>query len=330
VLISYPDRDLIATFEGHYQPPDRLQGSFQVTGADFGFLNDAEIFVSGREAWAREPGGSWERRDFYSAVAPLVSPWFYVEALEFNTLRLSPSGSAETVNGVEAYPLSFDKGAILELMTQATEFTFDPDTMERTIDNAAGWLPDDFELEAWIAVDGSYLLRLEIAMSGGSDGFGLVQDAERVKLRIDITDLDVDIDLARPSSIPTHTPSPTPTATPTPSGELTEYQRARVAEIVALDPRVNELVRGGSIGLAHEAWHTSDLKILGGYTYVRFIELRSYQGSLPSIVYDETETTDPPFTEVERDVSLEGIKRLRVLVYLPDERVVQVEVVEQE
>lgn len=328
VVISFAESELVVTFDGYYQPPDRLQGLLEVTGETLGFLTNVEIFVIGNEAWTRESEGSWERADFYSFTA-LLSPWFYVEALEFEMLSLSPAGSVETVNGVEAYPLEFDKDAILDLLPQATEFTFDPDTMERTIDNAAGWLPDDFELKAWIAVDGSYPVRLEIEMSGGSDGlFGLIKDAERLEFRIDVTDINVDLDLQRPSSIPTASPTTTSTATPTPSGELTQFQRARITEIVSRDPRAKEIVTGGSIRLAHEAWHTVELRILGGYTYVRFINPRSYEGSLPSIIYDETETTDPPFIEVERDVNLEGIKRLRVLVYLPEERVVQIEVVE--
>ncbi len=83
-----------------------------------------------------------------------------------------------------------------------------------------------------------------------------------------------------------------------------------------------------AIGFAHRSWHTADLELLGGYTYVNFNEPRSYQGSLPSIIYDETETSNPPFTEVETEVRMDGIRLLLVLVYLPEERVVQIEVVD--
>ncbi len=328
-LIEFPeDTSMEVTFEGHVQAPDRLQGTLLLNGEFLGFPSELEIIIIGEYSWAREPGGSWES-GFYQIVR-LASPSFYLEALEFETFRLSPTGSAEMVNGVEAYLVKLNKADVLELLSQATEFTFDPDTMERTIDNADGWLPEDFELDVWIAADGSFPVRLEIEMSGGSNGFGFIESATRLQLRTDLTDIGVDVDIEPPLPIPTASPTPTPTATPTPSGELTDAQRARVTEIVAADPNVQEIIAGGSIGFAHEAWHTSELRILGGYTYVRFIEPRSYEGSLPAIIYDETEASDPPFTVIETDVRLDGIRRLLVLVDLAEERVVQIEVADDE
>ena len=173
-------------------------------GASLGFASETEVVLIGQESWGRERGGTWEAGAQYSLVT-LASPRFYIDSLHFDALRLSSAGPVEVVNGVEAYPVRLDKDDVLGLLTQATAFGLVPDTderaMERATEDAAAWLPDDFTVETWIAVDGTYPVRLEIRMSGGSEGFAFIESAESVRLEMDITDVNVDVQGDPPTPI---------------------------------------------------------------------------------------------------------------------------------
>ena len=302
-----------------------------------------ETVVIGERTWWRELGGEWQpgfepggdSDDPLLTLSQFATPRFYLDALRFETLALPLSGSLEEVNGVSALPVRLDKQAVLDVMEQGSEFKSYPDVWDEhnpvfpgISENAQQVLPRDFLIELWFAERGGYPVRIVFTYSIGEDdscalcwafGRGMT-----LRLQMDITDVNTDVQIEPPIPIPTDVPTPT-----TPPGELTGAERAQIAEIASSDPRVQVTGAGGmSTSIAHESWHTSDLEVLGGYVYVNFNEPRSYQGSLPSIVYDETETSNPPFTEVEIEVRVDRIERLLVLVYLPEERVVQIEVVD--
>ena len=338
--ISTEEGDLTAYFEGAFQALDRIEGTMQVSGGPFSELGEFEVIIIDGYAW-------WNFDDEWQDVVqdrdmvhPLVmfsnyaTPRFYLEALRFDSLTFPVSGPAEIVNGVEAIPVQLDRQSIIGVMQQGTEFRTYPEASAEYTQVGPGFgrnleqlLPENFVVEVWFARRGGFPIRILVSYDiteadSSALSFGLGRRLS-LHLQMDITDTNANVKIEPPIPIPTEVPTPT-----TPPGELTGNQRGRIAEIAATDPRVQEIIAGGSISIAHETWRTSDLDVLGGYTYVNFNEPRSYEGSLPSIVYDESETTDPPFTEIETDVRLDGIERLLVLVYLREERVVQIEVVE--
>ena len=334
--------DFTAVLDGVFQTPDRFQGTFQLSGA---LVESSEAYIEavhidvvviGERVWLRQVGSAWQpgippgsdSNDPFFILSTYMSPRFYLEQLIFESLLIPVAGEVQSINGVRAFPVRLDKSAILELVPQGSGVRDvlgqSPDNVE-TIDQV---MPENFLIETWLAENGVYPVRIVVAYSVEegepcSFCFGFERPLT-LRLQMDITDPNTDVRIEPPLSIPTEMPTAT-----TPPGELTGAERAQIAEIASSDPRVQVTGAGGmSTSIAHESWHTSDLEVLGGYTYVNFHEPRSYQGSLPSIVYDETETSNPPFTEVEIEVRVDRIERLLVLVYLPEERVVQIEVVE--
>lgn len=338
--LSTTEEELTVHFEGASQAPDSIQGTMRVSAAPYSELGDFGLTVVGEYLWL-DLDGEWQSveqdRDM---VHPLVmfrnfaTPQFYLEALRFDWLALPVSGPAEMVNGVEAVPVRLLRQDIVDVLAQGTELRTYPEASAEYTQVPSGvgsnleqLLPENFAVEVWFAERGGVPIRIAVSYDITEDdpthlslGLG---DLLSVRLQMDITDVDPSIRIEPPDPVPTSVVAPT-----MPRGELTANQRARIAEIAANDPAVQEIIEGGSIALAHEVWRTADLEVLGGYLYVTFIEPRSYRGRLPSIIYDESETTRPPFTEIETDVQLDNIERLRVLVYLREERVVQIEVVD--
>lgn len=342
--ISSADGDLTVYFEGAFQPPDRIEGNMRLSGQPYtepGEQLELGAIVIGEYTWWNfggewqpgiEPGGdSYDPLLLFSSYA---TPRFYLEALRFESLALPVSRSLEEVNGVEAYPVRLDRQGIIGVMEQGTELKRYPFAWDEhnpivpyLSENAQQVLPSDFLIELWFAEEGGYPARILFSYSideGESCALcWAFRSPMSLRLQMDITDTKADVDIQPPIPIPTEVPTPT-----APPGELTGSQGGRITEIVISDPRVQALMSGGSVGIAYEAWHKSDLTILGGYAYVDFREPKSFEGTLPSIVYDESETTDPPFIEVETNAKMDRVGRLRVLVYLPEERVVQIELVE--
>ncbi len=346
--IDSPENGLSVQFDG-VQAGDSTQGTVRLGGLygeafDDWRSSEMETVVIGERIWWRELGGEWQpgfepggdSDDPLLTLNQFATPRFYLDALRFETLALPLSGSLEEVNGVSALPVRLDKQAVLDVMEQGNELKRYPDVWDEhnpifpgISENAQQVLPRDFFIEVWFAERGGYPVRIVFTYSIGEDdscalcwGFGR---GMTLRLQMDITDVNTDVRIEPPIPIPTDVPTPT-----TPPGELTGAEQSRIMEIASSDPRIREIRAGGmaAIGFADESWHTSNLEVLGGYVYVNFNEPHSYQGSLPSIVYDETETSSPPFIEVETEVRMDGIGRLRVLVYLPEERVVQIEVVD--
>lgn len=335
--------DFAAVLDGAFQTPDRFQGTFQLSGAlvesleAFGEAVQIEVVVIGERVWLRQVGSAWQpgippgsdSNDPFFILSTYMSPRFYLEQLIFESLLIPVAGEVQSINGVRAFPVRLDKSAILELVPQGSGVRDvlgqSPDNVE-DIDRA---MPGNILIETWLAENGVYPVRIVVAYSVEegepcSFCFGFERPLT-LRLQMDITNPNANIQIEPPIPIPTDVPTPT-----TPPGELTGAEQSRIMEIVSSDPRIREMRAGGmaATGFAGESWHTSSFEVLGGYAYVNFNEPRSYQGSLPSIVYDETETSSPPFAEVETEVRMDGIERLLVLVYLPEERVVQIEVVE--
>ena len=343
--IDSPENDLAVQLDG-VQAGDSTRGTLNLGGTygeafDDWRSSEMEIVVIGERIWWRELGGEWQpgfepggdSDDPLLTLIQYATPSFYLDALRFEALALPLSGSMEDVNGVSTLPVRLDKQGVLDVMEQGSEIKRYPDVWDEhspifpgLSENAQQVLPSDFLIELWFAESGGYPARIVFSYSideGESCALCWAFNSPMsLHLQMDITDTTADVDIQPPIPIPTEVPTPT-----APPGELTGSQGGRITEIVISDPRVQALMSGGSVGIAYEAWYKSDLTILGGYAYVDFREPKSFEGTLPSIVYDESETTDPPFIEVETNAKMDRVGRLRVLVYLPEERVVQIELV---
>lgn len=351
--VEAADGDYGLEFQGVFEQPDRVRGQVHLSGAfdqysdALGWPDPFEAVIVGNNVSWRDPGGAWQPgvEEGYETLDPLVmfrlyaTPWFYLDALHFQELRLPVSGPAERINDTAAVPVRLDKSGIVDVLGQGSEYkryAEEWDEHEPTFpglaENAQQVLPSDFEVDIWFAEDDGYPVRIVFDYTIGPDdscalcwGF---EDPLALRLQMDITDPDADVEIEAPIPISTEVPTPT-----TPPGELSSSQVGRIAEIGVVDDRVQAIIAGkdhAPFNIEAEPWVTSDLKVLGGYWYVDLTEPASYEGPLPSIIYDDTETTDPPFREIEIEANLEDIRRLRVLVYLPEERVVEIEAVEPE
>jgi DNA-binding CsgD family transcriptional regulator len=344
--VASAEGDLSIDFDGVFQAPDRIQGSFALSGEPYEQLfadvldqpAASEVIVVGEYAWWREDGGDWQRaRDISSegqnpliAFRQYATPEFYLEALQWDALEMSVAGQ-ERINGIDTVAVRLDKAATVALLSQGTAIKTYPDNhtpgpvYPGIIENAQQVLPESFSVDVWFAEGGLYPARIvfeydvtENDSSGLAFGFGT---GSHIRLQLDITEPDAGVEVEPGEPIATTTPSPT-----TPPGDLTGDQKAQIAELVGTDPRVREIAGNGGFGVSADvvAWATSDREVLGGYTYVSIDPRtpRTYEGAWPRMLYDQSEVSDPPFEVVEEHYRAEGFTRLRVLVYLPEGRVV--------
>lgn len=219
--ISSAGSKLKVTFDGVFEAPDRIQGLVEIRGEPFEQgLRDAydrpsetEAIIIGQEAWWREPDGAWqpgvkaafETIDPFIIIREYVSPEFYLEALQFDSLEMPVSGDPQNVNGVTAYPVKLDKEALLQLLPQGTALKLYPDPAgpePGPVENAGQVLPQDFAVEAWFASKGAYPVRIVFTYSIGEDeSCALCWGFERpmeVRLQLDITDPAADVRVQPP------------------------------------------------------------------------------------------------------------------------------------
>ena len=214
--ISSGQGDLQASFEGFFEAPDKYQGSLQASGQYAEFLAASagtDIIAIGYHVWRQELNGTWEPGiqpeelgegsfDLFVIFASWATPRFYLEALDFESLRLPTSGSVETVNGIRAYPVRFDKAALIGTLDQGTFTEQAWMDVSRFRAEAIAFLPEDMIIEAWIAEDGLYPVRLVVTLSSDeSDGFSsFFEKPFSIRLQMDITDPDADVNVQPPSS----------------------------------------------------------------------------------------------------------------------------------
>lgn len=208
-------------FDGQFQKPDRIQGRLRLRGQlqqqarVFGRPPDMEVTVIGPDAWWRQPGGTWQRGiESGDSIDPLVyfrqyaTPWFYLDALHFDALRLPVAGEEDDVNGEDAYLVRLDKAAVIEVMRQGTEISIYPDATDYNevfpglIEIAQQVLPADFTVSLWVARDGLRPLRIafdyaitEADLDTLSFGF---PTPLRLHLQMDIIDAEAPVDIVPP------------------------------------------------------------------------------------------------------------------------------------
>jgi hypothetical protein len=210
-------------FDGAFQQPDRLQGRLRLRGQlqqqarVLGRPPDMEVTVIGEQAWWRRPGDTWQRGlEAGDSIDPLVllrryaTPWFYLDALRFDALRLPVAGEEDGVNGEDAYVVRLDKPAVIEVMRQGTAISVYPDETEHNevfsglIENAQQVLPADFSVGLWVARDGLRPLRIAFDYSITEQdldtlSFGLPTPLQ-LHLQMDIIDAEAAVDIVPPET----------------------------------------------------------------------------------------------------------------------------------
>jgi hypothetical protein len=236
----------------------------------------------------------------------------------------------DEINGVRAIPVHLDRQALISVIGQGTGRKAYPEEEEYSdyvpVENAQQVLPAEFNIDVWFEEDDLYPARIVFDYAVTEDDYSNLamgfEPPMTLRLQMDITDPEVEPDIEPPEPIPTLTPIAT-----TVPGEFEPGQAGAISETAAVDPFVQEISAagpqtGGGTGLPFFVWRTSDLEVLGGAVYTTFNDRRDFEGDWPSIVYDES--LDPPFTEQTYHYRVEGVTQLRVLVYLPEARVVDV------
>jgi hypothetical protein len=355
--VSAADGDYSLTFEGAFEQPDRLQGTlrladkFEEVTEVYDRPAEAEVVIIGTHVWWREDGEwqpgieeGYERIDPFVAFRQYATPWFYLDALFFDTLSLPVAGEPEEIDGVRSVHVHLDKQGVIDVLRQGQDIYVYPDephTPEAAgvstgvIENAQQVLPRDFNVDVWFAEDGLYPTRILFDYAvDEEDSSGLAFGFERpmtLHLQMDITDPAAEAAIEAPTPIPTVVPTPSlPTPEPGQPGvipTLTAEDEARIQEIALASPYVQELLAVAGEYETPEpffVWHSFAGEKLGGGFFIEFSELAEYENDWPEVVYDESEQTSPPFRMTTTRYRVENLSRVRVLVYLPGEVLVEI------
>lgn len=162
---------LAMNLEGAFVAPDRSQASVSARLGDLEL--EEETITIGDRTWVKT-GDTWVEGEAQFDIGDL-SPTSLLEDLRPEQLRvLKPT--QETVNGVKSLRYSIDRGDIESLGTLSALFG-----------NGEGLddLPEDFNIDLWLAEDGSWPVRLTMAARGAIDG----GDEINLDFSLDITDV---------------------------------------------------------------------------------------------------------------------------------------------
>jgi DNA-binding CsgD family transcriptional regulator len=341
--VSAAGGDFHLMFDGDFQSPDRIDGRLEISGEPYASLFEqslqrpatSEITVIGERAWWREPDGEWRRgiepgdsNDILVALRQYATPGFYLQAFRFDSITLPVMGE-ETVNDSDAYHVRLDKATLLELLPEGTSLEFYPDQAPQgnqvspnAVDYADEKLPPDFTVDVWFSKDTLSPAKLAFAYSIGPDDptdltFGF-EPPMTMRAEMNIVDPDADADIEPPVPV-----VPTPTRLPGGIPQLGEGQKDRIREIIADDPSLQRILGGRAYEvIGPGVWHSSNLRLLGGVVTIEVADAFTYEG--PWLEADYDEALDPPFTTLDLHYRAEGVTRLHVLVYLPDEMVVEI------
>jgi hypothetical protein len=174
---------LAMDLEGSYVAPDRSQAS---VSAHLGDLELAEETITvGSQTWVKT-GDTWAEGEAQFDISDL-SPASLLQDLKPEQLRvLKPT--EETVNGVKSLRYSIDRGDIESLGNLGALFG-DSTGLEN--------LPEDFNIDLWLAQDGGWPVRLTMVAKGAIDE----GDEINLDFSLDITDVnDPGIEIAPPET----------------------------------------------------------------------------------------------------------------------------------
>jgi hypothetical protein len=168
------DVDQELRFDGVFQPPDRIQGQLHAGGRGWetsGLPTDLELIYAESQAWWREAGGGWQTQGtpegpgILGVFSILGTPMFYLYEFGFDSVLLPTTGTGEQVNGVDSWPVELDKAALLRIAGE-TAFTDSDGGTAFVNPEALGNLPEDLLVQAWIAKDGLYPVRIVVSLRG--------------------------------------------------------------------------------------------------------------------------------------------------------------------
>jgi hypothetical protein len=162
---------LAMDLEGAFVAPDRSQAN---VSAHLGDLELAEETITvGDQTWVKT-GDTWAEGQAQFDISDL-SPASLLQDLKPEQLRvLKPT--EETINGVKSLRYSIDRGDIESLGNLSALFG-DGEGLEN--------LPEDFNIDLWLAKDGGWPVRLTMAAQGAIDG----GDEISLDFSLDITDV---------------------------------------------------------------------------------------------------------------------------------------------
>jgi len=174
---------LAMDLEGAFVAPDRSQAK---VSARLGELElEEETITIGDQTWVKT-GDVWVEGEAQFDIGDL-SPASLLEDLQPEQLRvLKPT--KETANGVESLRYSIDRKDIESLGNLSSLFG-DGEGLED--------LPEDFDIDLWLAEDGGWPVRLTMAAQGVIDG----GDEMSLDFSLDITDVnDAGIEIEPPEA----------------------------------------------------------------------------------------------------------------------------------
>ena len=162
---------LAMDLEGAFVAPDRSQAK---VSARLGELElEEETVTVGDQTWVKT-GDVWVEGEAQFDISDL-SPASLLEDLQPEQLRvLKPT--KETVNGVKSLRYSIDRGDIESLGNLSALFG-DGEGLES--------LPEDFNIDLWLAEDGGWPVRLTMVAKGAIEG----ADEISLDFSLDITDV---------------------------------------------------------------------------------------------------------------------------------------------
>lgn len=162
---------LAMDLEGAFVAPDRSQANVSARLGDLEL--EEETITVGGQTWVKT-GDTWAEGEAQFDISDL-SPASLLEDLKPDQLRLLKP-TKETVNGIESLRYSIDRGDIESLGNLSALFG-DGEGLEN--------LPEDFNIDLWLAEDGGWPVRLTMAARGAIDG----GDEISLDFSLDITDV---------------------------------------------------------------------------------------------------------------------------------------------
>jgi len=141
--------------EGAVITPDRSSMEMTVGGHEFG-----SFIQIGSQSWMKVAGlTDWQEQPASEESEFLFSPLDFCETTEedLSSALSGLEGEKETVNGIEAVHYNVDKA----------DLTLLQDFLGGTED--LGQLPEEFNLDVWLAQDGDWPVRMSFAASGEDD-----------------------------------------------------------------------------------------------------------------------------------------------------------------
>jgi len=168
--------------EGAFVAPDRSQTHVSASLGDLQLEEDS--ITVGDQTWVKT-GDNWAEGEPEFQLSDF-SPGYLLEELGSDQLRVLKS-SKETVNGVDSLRYSIDRADIESLRNLGALFGQDVDSEN---------LPEEFNVDIWLAEDGGWPVRLTMAARGSMDG----GDEMSLDFSLDVTDVnDTGIDIEPPA-----------------------------------------------------------------------------------------------------------------------------------